>query len=90
MPRRPEHMSEQDVRRELAEIRRLLEGNPYNRKEEPGVLGRLDTIEHALWGPPDHPNGIFGMVREVRVTTRTMVVGVVITVVGVVMQQTVF
>jgi hypothetical protein len=82
MPRRPEHMSEQDVRRELAEIRRLLEGNPYNRKEEPGVLGRLDTIEHA--------NGIFGMVREVRVTTRTMVVGVVITVVGVVMQQTVF
>lgn len=86
-------MSEQEliarleaIQRDVAAQRKLLEGEPYDRDDQ-GLVGDMREVKQALWGPPGRPNGIVGTVKEIRVTTRTMIVGLIVTGVGVFVQQ---
>jgi len=71
----------EELRADVAELKRIIAGDPRDPRAE-SVYSRLSNIETALWGPPDHPNGIWGMVREGRVLGRTLVVGFFVSVGG--------
>ena len=75
-----------EVKEELHQLRILLQGDPLDRNDG-GVIGDVKEIKQAMWGPPNRPNGLVGMVREMRVTTRTIIVGLVIAGCGVLLQQ---
>ena len=86
-------MSEQELKNELIAIRheqadqrkmliehgRVLRGNPADRTDN-GLVGDVLSINQTLHGPPGQPDGLVGMVKEMRVTTRTIIVGVAIAV----------
>jgi len=71
---------------ELRQIRELLQGKPYDR-EDRGLIGEVHDIKVALYGPPDRPNGIVGMIKEMRVTTRSIIVGFILAGGGVLVQK---
>ena len=77
-----------DLKKRLDQILVLIRGNEFDEESRRrSIIGRLEAIETALWGPPDHPNGIWGMIREGRVIWRSIAVGITITVGGAIILQ---
>jgi hypothetical protein len=65
------------------EVLQTLRGDKFsNDPEEQGLVGRVNLIFWTLWGAPNKPNGLVGIIKEGRVIWRTIAVGVVVTVVG--------
>jgi hypothetical protein len=79
MPFSDEEM--EHIRQELRDLKKIIAGDPYDR-EDRGILGDIQMIRQAIFGTKEAPGGMLSQLAEIRVTTRTIIVGLVVTVGG--------
>jgi len=77
----PSDQEFEEMKKDLAVIKKLLAGDLDDRSDR-GILGDIQMIKQAIFGTKEAPGGMIAQLAEIRVTTRTIIVGLIVTVLG--------